>query len=132
IAPPAARPSSAAVICVSPVLSVSTGVMGAESREAWWLRHPHRHPTFDARVVCRAQPCSRSARPRVHEVPGGARADPRRRPGACGGSAVDPADVATDHLARCSLAALAGGLIADRSDRPVTPRAVLAHLPAAL
>jgi AcrR family transcriptional regulator len=45
---------------------------------------------------------------------------------------LDPGGAAADHLARFSLAALAGAVIADRSDRPVTLRDVLAHLPAAL
>jgi hypothetical protein len=45
---------------------------------------------------------------------------------------LDPAGAAADHLARFSLAALAGAVIADRSDRPVALRDLLAHLPAAL
>jgi AcrR family transcriptional regulator len=45
---------------------------------------------------------------------------------------LDPGGVGADRLARFSLAALAGAVIADRSDRPVTLRDVLAHLPAAL
>jgi AcrR family transcriptional regulator len=45
---------------------------------------------------------------------------------------VDPAGAAADRLARFTLAALAGAVIAGGSDRAVAPRDVLEHLPAAL
>ena len=46
--------------------------------------------------------------------------------------ALDPAGAAADHLARFSLAALAGAVIADQSHPAVALRDALEHLPAAL
>ena len=46
--------------------------------------------------------------------------------------ALDPAGAAADHLARFSLAALAGAVIADQSHPAVALRDVLEHLLAAL
>jgi AcrR family transcriptional regulator len=45
---------------------------------------------------------------------------------------LDPAGAVADRLARFTLAALAGAVIADGSDRAVAVRDVLEHLPAAL
>jgi len=45
---------------------------------------------------------------------------------------VDPAGVVADHLARFTLSAFAGAVIADGSDRAVALRDVLEHLPAVL